>query len=319
MGRKVVTFALLILVAVVWTACASGARAPAQPAMESPPVAEAPGGVGNDASGGDTGDRMVVQTADMGLVVKDAEATATAIRDLVNGMGGYVANTNLYHDGSQMRGSIAVRVPAERLDSAMQQVKALAVRVLRESLSGEDVTQEYTDLTSRLRNLEATETELLAMLTEVRQKPNAKAEDILQVYNQLVEIRGQIEQAKGRMQYLENLATLATITIELVPDQAEQPVVEEGWQPMATLRSAANRLVNTLQGLADLVIWLAIYVLPVLIILALPVILVIYLVRRNRRRPKATPPSAPTEPSSTMAPPDAPSSTEPPSTPPPAG
>lgn len=304
MGRKVVTFALLVLVAVVWTACGAAAPAPASVGSEMP--AESPGFAANETGAGDAGDRMVVQTAEMGLVVKDAEASATAIRELVNGLGGFVANTNLYHDGSQMRGSIAVRVPAERLDDAMQQLKALAVRVLRESLSGEDVTQEYTDLAARLRNLEATETELLAMLTEVRQKPNATAEDILEVYNQLVEIRGQIEQTKGRMQYLENLATLATITIELVPDEAEQPVIEEGWQPAATLRSAANRLVNTLQGLADLVIWLAIYVLPILIILALPIVLIIWLVRRNRRRhPKPAAPITPAAPPPTDPPPAA--------------
>lgn len=304
MGRKVVTFALLVLVAVVWTACGAAAPAPASVGSEMP--AESPGFAANETGAGDAGDRMVVQTAEMGLVVKDAEASATAIRELVNGLGGFVANTNLYHDGSQMRGSIAVRVPAERLDDAMQQLKALAVRVLRESLSGEDVTQEYTDLAARLRNLEATETELLAMLTEVRQKPNATAEDILEVYNQLVEIRGQIEQTKGRMQYLENLATLATITIELVPDEAEQPVIEEGWQPAATLRSAANRLVNSLQGLADLAIWLAIYVLPILIILALPIVLIIWLVRRNRRRhPKPAAPITPAAPPPTDPPPAA--------------
>lgn len=304
MGRKVVTFALLVLVAVVWTACGAAAPAPASVGSEMP--AEAPGFAANETGAGDAGDRMVVQTAEMGLVVKDAEASATAIRELVNGLGGFVANTNLYHDGSQMRGSIAVRVPAERLDDAMQQLKALAVRVLRESLSGEDVTQEYTDLAARLRNLEATETELLAMLTEVRQKPNATAEDILEVYNQLVEIRGQIEQTKGRMQYLENLATLATITIELVPDEAQQPVIEEGWQPAATLRSAANRLVNSLQGLADLAIWLAIYVLPILIILALPIVLIIWLVRRNRRRhPKPAAPITPAAPPPTDPPPAA--------------
>jgi hypothetical protein len=307
MGRKVVTFALLVLVAVVWTACGAAAPAPAQPmSLELSMPAESPGFAANETGAGDAGDRMVVQTAEMGLVVKDAEATATAIRELVNGLGGFVSNTNLYHDGSQIRGSIAVRVPAERLDDAMQQLKAMAVRVLRENLSGEDVTQEYTDLSARLRNLEATETELLAMLTEVRQKPNATAEDILQVYNQLVEIRGQIEQTKGRMQYLENLATLATITIELVPDEAEQPVIEEGWQPAATLRSAANRLVNSLQGLADLAIWLAIYVLPILIILALPIILIIWLVRRNRRRhPKPAAPTTPSAPPPTDTPPAA--------------
>lgn len=289
MMRKGVTILLLVLVAVVWTAC--GSAAPAQPvSMEQSVAVDAPG----EAGASDLEERKVVRRADLGLVVKDADATATAIRDLVTSRGGYISNSNLYHDGTQMRGSVEVRVPAESVDETMQQLKGLAVRVLRESLSGEDVTQEYTDLQSRLRNLEATETELLAMLTEVRQKPNAKAEDILQVYTQIAEIRGQIEQTKGRMQYLDNLAALATITIELVPDELEQPVIEEGWQPLATLRTAANRLVRTLQGLADLFIWLVIYVLPILIVLALPVILVIYLVRRNRRlHPKTEVPPTP--------------------------
>ncbi len=297
MMRKGVTFLLLVLVAVVWTAC--GSAAPAQPAsMEQSVAVDVPANASGEAGASDLEERKVVRRADLGLVVKDADATATAIRDLVTGLRGYVSNSNLYHDGTQMRGTVEVRVPAESVDETMQQLKGLAVRVLRESLSGEDVTQEYTDLQSRLRNLEATETELLAMLTEVRQKPNAKAEDILQVYTQIAEIRGQIEQTKGRMQYLDNLAALATITIELVPDEVEQPVIEEGWQPLATLRTAANRLVRTLQGLADLFIWLVIYVLPILIVLALPVILVIYLVRRNRRlHPKtAVPPTPPPTP-----------------------
>lgn len=290
MGRKVVTFALLALVAVVWTACA-GAPAPAQP-MAMP--AEAPDTVVKEADVSDGGDRMVVQRAELGLVVKDAEAAASAIRNLVAGEGGFVANTNLYFDGSQMRGTITVRVPAKSLNDTILQVKALAVRVLRDNLSGDDVTQEYTDLQARLRNLEATETELLAMLTEVRQKPTAKAEDILQVFNQLTEIRGQIEQTKGRMQYLENLATLSTINIELVPDEAERPVVEEGWQPMATLRAAANRLVNTLQSLGNLAIWLVFYILPVLIIMLLPIVLIIFfLMRRRRHQAKPTPPPTP--------------------------
>lgn len=319
MVRKVVTSMLLILVAVVWTACA-GSGAPAQPMPMVQPQAdvESPRATGNEAGSPAQDDRMVIKRAELGLVVKEAEATATAIRDLVGRLGGYVSNSSLYRDGSQLRGTMEVRVPAGQIDETLTQIKALGIRVLRDNLSSEDVTQEFTDLGSRLRNLEATETELLAMLTEVRQRPNAKTDDILQVYNQLAEIRGQIEQIKGRMQYLGNLTALATISIELVPDEAEQPVIEEGWQPLATLRSAAGRLVSTLQGLIDLVIWLAIYVLPTLIILALPIILIIYLIRRARRgtsKPASSsgpPPAAPTE--EPPAPPATP--TEEPPTPP---
>ena len=165
----------------------------------------------------------------------------------------------------------------------------MAVRVLRDSLSGEDVTQEFTDLGSRLRNLEATEVELLALLTEVRQRPGAKTSDILEVYEKLTQIRGEIEQIKGRMQFLSNLTSLATIQVELIPDALDAPVIEEGWRPLVTLRQASARLIRTLQALVEAVIWLIIYVLPVLILMALPFVLLALAIRALRRRTSRTP------------------------------
>jgi hypothetical protein len=69
-------------------------------------------------------------------------------------------------------------------------------------------------LSAQLRNLEATEEELLVLLTEVREKTR-RAEDVLAVHREVTNIRGQIEQIKGRMQYLERMTALATINVEL--------------------------------------------------------------------------------------------------------
>lgn len=233
------------------------------------------------------------------MVIKDTEATATAIRTLALNAGGYIADSNLFRDGEQLRGTLTVRVPGQNLPTFLDQVKGMAVRVLRDSLSGEDVTQEFTDLGSRLRNLEATEVELLALLTEVRQRPGAKTSDILEVYEKLTQIRGEIEQIKGRMQFLSNLTSLATIQVELIPDALDAPVIEEGWRPLVTLRQASARLIRTLQALVEAVIWLIIYVLPVLILMALPFVLLALAIRALRRRtsrtsrtPRPLPPAA---------------------------
>ena len=61
---------------------------------------------------------------------------------------------------------------------------------------------------------------------------DAKAEDVLKVYQELTKVRGEIERVKGRMQYLGNLAALAIVTIELIPDILAKPVVEPGWRPL---------------------------------------------------------------------------------------
>lgn len=131
------------------------------------------------------------------------------------------------------------------------------------------------------------------MLTEVRARPNAKPSDILEVYNALTQKRGEIEQVKGRLQLLQNQVALSTITAELVPDEVTKPVVEEGWQPLVTLKDASRALVNILQGLVDLMITLLVVVVPVLLIVAIPIVLLILLARwlmRRRRRP--APPAA---------------------------
>jgi hypothetical protein len=296
MSRKAITSILLMVVALGWVACGGAAPGPASggkeaTSVEAPVQPQAtPAPAASDAAGMPVlQDRMIIQHAEISMVVKDTETAATAIRNQAAAGGGYVSSSNLFRDGEQLRGTLTVRVPAQALPTFLDQIKSMAVRVVRDNLSGEDVTQEYTDLGSRQRNLEATETELLALLTEVRQKPNAKPGDILEVYDKITQIRGEIEQIKGRMQYLSNLTALATIQIELIPDALSKPVVEEGWQPLATLRDAAARLVKTLQGLVEALIWLVIYVLPVLILIALPFVLLILLIRYLRRRSSSTP------------------------------
>jgi len=236
--------------------------------------------------------RMLIQRASLELVVTDAAKSMEDIKDLVGELGGYIANSNAWRQGDWLRANLTLRVPAESLETALDQIKALAVKVQRESLSGEDVTEQYTDLGARLRNLEATEKELLALLTEVREKPNSTAEDILDVHRRLSEIRGEIEQVKGRMQYLEQMTAMATIDVELVPDPLAQPVVEPGWAPLRTLTEASRSLVRSLKGLVDILIWLVIYLLPILLLIAIPIVLLVLLIRwlvrrgRDRRRAK---------------------------------
>jgi hypothetical protein len=231
-------------------------------------------------------ERMIVRTADLSLVVTDAEPAMRSIQELVVGMGGYVTNSSAWREGEQLRARLSVRVPAAALDRAMDAIKRLAVRVQRENTTGQDVTEEYTDLNARLVNLEATEKELRELLAEVRRRTQ-RAEDILQVYRELTNIRGEIERVKGRMQYLSNLTAMATLNIELIPDILARPVVEPGWRPLETLKNAGRALVNTLKGLVDVSIWLVVYVVPLLIIAAIPIVLVIlairWLVRRRRQ------------------------------------
>jgi hypothetical protein len=228
-------------------------------------------------------DRMIIRTGELTIVVEDTETALRQVRGIATGLNGYVSNANVRQISDGLRGNVTIRVPADSFDTAMDQIKDLAVEVMGESVSAQDVTEEYTDLSARLRNLEATEEELLALLTEVREKTR-RAEDVLAIHRELTNIRGQIEQIKGRMGYLERLTALATISVELIPEEEEKPIVEEGWQPLGTLRDASRSLVNAGQFFVDAAIWLIVFVLPVLLVLVLPVVIVVYVWRRWRRR-----------------------------------
>lgn len=248
------------------------------------PVAEAPVGYGAaDEEKARIAERMVIHTVELRLIVKDTQASLEAVQSLAGELGGYVARSRTWHTEEQLSASLTLRVPADRLNTALEKLRALALEVDSESISGEDVTQEYVDLEARLRNEEAYEKELLALLTETRER-TSKAEDILAVYERLTEVRGRIEQIKGRMQYLENMSAMATITVELIPSELMQPITVAGWHPTGTARGAIRALINALQYFVDAVIWIALLGLPVFIIIALPFVVLWYVIRRVRRR-----------------------------------
>jgi hypothetical protein len=241
--------------------------------------------------------RKVIANASMTLVVADTATTVGEVEAMLEEVGGYVSNSNLYkssYGGADLlRGSLTIRVPANQLGVVMDRLRALAVDVRNENVSREDITDQYSDIEAQLRNLRATEEELRALLSEVREKPNATPEDIMAVHNSITNIRGQIEQLQGRQNMYDNLVSLSTINLEMVPDVINQPIVETGWRPAVIARDAARALVNTLTFLGSTAIWIGIYLVPLIIIALIPISLTIWGLRRLGRRLSRKPAAQP--------------------------
>ena len=231
-------------------------------------------------------ERMIIWTGDVSLIVKDAEDSLEKVEAIAKDLGGYVVNSSSWYQDDQLRARLTIRVPSGEFDAAMARLKDLAIKVENRNVSTQDVTEEYTDLNARLRNLEATETELFELLTEVRER-TGKAEDVLAVHRELSYIREQIEQIKGRMQYLEKMTAMATINVELIPDVLARPIVVAGWRPSGTVANAFDALVKTFQRIVDAAIWLTIAVLPILVVIAIPFFILVLIWRRWKRSRKA--------------------------------
>lgn len=233
---------------------------------------------------------LIIRTGNLGIVVENTDETVAAITSLVNGMEGWVVSSNLYKFGEARRGEMTVRVPVAQFDAAMGQIKALALEVNSESSSGQDVTEEYVDLTARLSNLEATAARVRGFLDEARD-----VEDALAVNQELSRLESEIEQLKGRMNYLSQSASFSTIQVDITPDVLSQPIEIAGWRPQGVAKEALEDLINGLQGLADFLIRFVIAVLPMLLIVGVPLFFIVRaIVRavRKQRQPAAPPPES---------------------------
>lgn len=232
--------------------------------------------------------RKIIANADISLVVTETEAAVAQIEMMVAALGGYVAKADLsksrYGEREVLEGSLRLRVPAESLEDALESLQALATDVRNLNVNRQDVTEQYSDLEAQLHNLRATEKELRALLAEIRQKPTATAEDILAVYRSLTEIRGEIEILQGRKNLLDNQIGFSTIQVDLIPDAINRPIVEERWNVTRPVRNALRALVNSLQGLATALIWVLLYLTPLLLLFLLPLVVVAWLVRLWLRR-----------------------------------
>jgi PKD repeat protein len=155
-------------------------------------------------------ERMVIMTASLSLVVEDVSVSLQNISDLAKVNGGYVVNSNIREDKSRLYAGINFRVTADKFNDTILALKKLAVDVRSETTSGQDVTEQYIDLDAQLRNLEASESQLLALMNKA-----GSVEEILKVQVQLSSTRGQIEQIKGRMQYLQQSSSLSSISVSL--------------------------------------------------------------------------------------------------------
>ena len=160
-----------------------------------------------------TSDRQVIRNGTLALVVVDLERAVASIGDVLAGIpGAFVANSEIRPARDHQPSVMTLRIPAAAFDQALAALKALAVEVLQEQTHAQDVTEEYTDLGIRLRNLEAAERQLLVIFERAE-----KVEDILNIQDRLGQVRGEIERLQGRLNVLKDRIALATLHIVLHP------------------------------------------------------------------------------------------------------
>jgi len=215
-----------------------------------------PGPVGSPDDEQVAGERLVIKTGTVSMVVENVADSVRLIETYAAEVGGFVVSSNIEKNGVAPSGNITIRIPSEEFDEGYDDVQGLG-EVKSKTTSGQDVTAEYVDLDSRLTNLRATEEQFLEIMDRA-----VKIEDVLAVQNQLTRVRGEIEVIQGRMKYLRESSAMSTLTVYLSTDPGQLPIIEpdDSWKPFATVKEAARNLLYTLQSIGDFFIWIVVYI-----------------------------------------------------------
>jgi len=249
------------------------------------------------AAPGELVNRIVIKNAELSIVVQDPADAMNSISEMAEKMGGFIVSSQLYkvtlEAGLEVpEANITVRVPADQLEEALNEIKALvddpALDILNENVSGQDVTSEYTDLQSRLTNLENTAAKLKEIMASARD-----TQDVLAVYNELTRVNEQIEVLKGQIKYYDEASALSAINVHLQSKESVKPLTIGGWQPAGVARDAIQTLINALKFLANALIWVSLFCLPIGILIAVPGYFIFKGARRywrNRKASKTTQP-----------------------------
>jgi len=270
------------------------------PAMEAPAAAPMPfvssdmavsqEAISNTAPLADV-ERKIIKNANLSIVVNDPIQGMDDITKLAEQMGGYVVSSNVYQSSygpnniTVPEANISVRIPAEKLNDILEQIKQSAVEVQSENVSGQDVTDQYVDLQSRLTAKQAAEKKLLQFLDQAD-----NTEDTLAVYNQLQQVQSDIEVLKGQIKYIDQSAAFSSLSVTLLAEAGNQPIEIGGWKLQGTANKAVQDLINFTQGFTRFLIRFILYTLPALILIGIPLYLIFIGGRslfRRFRKPKA--------------------------------
>lgn len=227
----------------------------------------------------DVENRLVIQESNLSLLVKDVTDVRNKIVGYAQDVKGYMVSSNVSNPQDAPTATVVIRIPAEKFEDALKYFHSLSIKVVSENLLGKDVTDQYVDIDKRIATYEATKARFEAILAEAKQ-----ISDITNLTQQIISIQTQIDNLKGQQMSLEKNAQLAKLTIYISTDEIALPYApSETFRPNVIFKLAVRSLVSSLRKIASLLIWIGVYA-----VIWVPILAIIIFVRRRAKK-KANP------------------------------
>ncbi|UTC77116.1 DUF4349 domain-containing protein [Treponema sp. OMZ 799] len=215
-------------------------------------------------------ERKLIKTGLIEFETDDIKKTREIIENLVLKYQAYISQEDEKHFYSGIRQTISIRIPKENFDNFLNEVTAGIKKLDNKTITVEDVTEEFVDSIARLKVKKETEQTYLKILTQAK-----TVKDILEVQNQIQDLRSDIEAIEGRLRYLQKSVNYSTLNISMyqINSDIEKP---------SFFSKAVDALEDGISLFSDIIISI-LYLWIFILIIALILIIII----KKRRSKKA--------------------------------
>jgi hypothetical protein len=212
----------------------------------------------------------IIKTANISVEVETYTESIIEIRKKIKQWKGYISTENEINYSDYTNNTISIRVPGEKFEGLVEELTKGVKKVDSKTVTSEDVTAEFVDVTARLKTKKEVELRYLELLKQAK-----SINDILQVEEQLRVIREEIEAKEGRLKLLNDQASYSTINLTVYEKYADQ--YEPGF-----FSKTGDALSAGWNGIKIFFIGL-IYVWPFWILLAAGLFILRYYLRKARK------------------------------------
>lgn len=223
--------------------------------------------------------RMIIHQARISTNVKDLKKAQHNMEQRVKDYGGYIVESNVYLESDETSsGKMIVRIPEKHFETFLSEAEVEASKVLEKNVTGQDVTEQYVDLSSRVKSKRAVEERLLAFMKDAE-----KTEDLLKISSDLAKVQEEIEVLVGKIKYLENQTSFSTIELTMFENRVIIPEIEN--KDLNTWEKTKKQFITSTNALLSIGSGIIVFIvgnLPVLILVTIIAVVVFWIIKKRK-------------------------------------
>lgn len=240
----------------------------------------------SEAAGTVATDRKIIKDGDVTLETLKFEDSLEALNQLIEKVGGFSETRTIQGRSNSYQGSrsayYVIRVPAQRFEEVLNSMVTIGT-VLEVSDKGTDITEQYMDLETRVKNLRVQEETLLELMAKA-----TKLEDVITLESRISEVRYEIESIENSLRNYDSLVSYSRISINLYEVTERNETMPVPKTLGARISSSFNQsLRNFKNGLEDFLVWLAGAWISLLFMVIVAVAVVLILKKRKKKKQRA--------------------------------